>query len=119
MATQCSEIQECEHWEWDKDTQVCKFVKTFDGFEPERRTSARDKVRKIKKFATGHRWCNPMGPAPTILNMCPDNNEVTYMWRNKDDDFYNPNIGVGGKSSTNLCRRLRRPQPAASLSFPL
>ena len=92
IATQCSEIQECKHWEWDKNTRLCKFVKTFDGFEPE---SQRE--RENKKFATGHRMCNPKGPAPTILNMCPDNNEVTYMWRKKTDDFYDPNVGPGGK----------------------
>ena len=40
---------------------------------------------------------DPMGPAPTILNMCPDNNEVTYMWRKKTDDSYDPNVGPGGK----------------------
>jgi len=79
----------CEHWEFNQYTRECSYVKKFDGFEED--------VNSKNAVAAGHRNC-PWKNSLTLFNMCPDNNEVTYMWRAKKDThntFYNPEVGLG------------------------
>ena len=84
------------HWQYEErgDAKECRFVKSFDGFKA---------VGKSRKVVAGHRNCPGPAAAQTMFNMCPDNNEVTYMWRNTDDKFYNPDIGLGGQSVSHSC----------------
>ena len=92
IVTQCAQMDGCNHWQFDEDTKECFFVKKFDGFQ-----AAGDS--KKKTVAAGHRNCPAPANMQTLFNMCPDNNEATYMWRNKKkSEFYNPKVGLGGQS---------------------